>query len=327
VYDWQSDDHLSFITQILDRKGFDLPQSKLTADGWRLEQPEVHALLEKLRSKGTPLGNYVNGRFYRGIVTGLNDAFIIDEATKEGLIADHPKSADVIKPFLRGKDVKRWELRQQQWVLFIPWHFPRPDTDTDNQDFSSNETLFQKQYPAVFAHLAQYRDALAGRNSDETGIRYEWYALQRYGATYWQEFALPKIVLPTIERECAFAIDFSGSFGNDKTNCCITDEPYFIAAVLNSALTFWQIKQVAASRQNGYYEFKPMYVITLPIPAADGDTKTTLSKLAEQCEEAKRTSDKVQLQTFEAEIDQIIYRLFDLTPEEIALIENSVPRN
>jgi type I restriction-modification system DNA methylase subunit len=113
VHNWERGDQLPLIIQIIQLKGFDLPQSKLTADGWRLEQQEVHALLEKLRSKGVPLGKLVNGHFSRGILTGLNEAFVMDEATKNRLIAEDPKSIEVIKPFLRGRDVKRWRAEHQ----------------------------------------------------------------------------------------------------------------------------------------------------------------------------------------------------------------------
>jgi hypothetical protein len=84
------------IAQIVPERGQQIRQSELKPEGWQLESPAVFRLLEKLRRAGKPLGEYVNGRFYRGILTGLNEAFIVDRATRDGLIREHnlpPKSS------------------------------------------------------------------------------------------------------------------------------------------------------------------------------------------------------------------------------------------
>ena len=91
-------------------RSFEIPQRSLDQSGWRLEGAAKRKLLEKLRAAGTPLGEYCKGRFYYGIKTGLNDAFVVDRATRDRLIAEHPSSAEVLKPFLRGRDVKRWRV-------------------------------------------------------------------------------------------------------------------------------------------------------------------------------------------------------------------------
>ena len=98
---------------------FKIAQNRLTPNGWRLEQTEVLDLLAKLRSKGEPLGEYVNGRFFYGIKTGLNEAFVIDRETKERLIAEHSSSAEVLKPYLRGRDVKRWKVTSQDLWSYL----------------------------------------------------------------------------------------------------------------------------------------------------------------------------------------------------------------
>jgi len=87
------------------------PQVSLRPEGWALVRPGVRALMEKLRRSGTPLGEYVGERFYYGIKTGLNEAFVIDQATRDRLVAADPRSAEIIKPWLRGRDLKRWRVR------------------------------------------------------------------------------------------------------------------------------------------------------------------------------------------------------------------------
>ena len=112
-------------------------------------------------------------------------------------------------------------------------------------------------------------------------------------------------------------------FSNDKTNIVCVEDPFFVCAVLNSACTFWIITITAAARQNGYYEFKPMYVSALPIPAATQSEKAKLSDLARACHRAAGIGDVMQLQALEGEIDQVVYRLFDLAPEEIQIVEGA----
>ena len=100
-------------------KGFEIKVSSLTLEGWTLERPEVHALIEKLRAKGKPLGEYVNGKFYYGIKTGLNEAFVIDAKTRERLIEEEPKSDELLKPWLRGRDIKKWKAEWANLYFII----------------------------------------------------------------------------------------------------------------------------------------------------------------------------------------------------------------
>ncbi len=108
AFNWEPGAPVTEFEPIFKEQRFQMPQSALTADGWRLEPPEALALLAKLRGAGKPLGEYVEGRFYRGILTGLNKAFVVDRATRDRLIAEHPSSVEILKPYLRGQDVKRW---------------------------------------------------------------------------------------------------------------------------------------------------------------------------------------------------------------------------
>ena len=110
---------LERVEETLDQIGFPMPIPALKEDGWNLESQEVQALMEKLRAVGIPLGEYVKGRFYYGIKTGLNEAFVIDAATRKKLISEDPKSAELIKPWLRGRDIRKWKTEWAElYVIF-----------------------------------------------------------------------------------------------------------------------------------------------------------------------------------------------------------------
>ena len=236
-----------------------MPQAELSPGGSQLESQAERNLLARLRAGGVPLGEWCKGRFYRGILTGLNEAFVIDGAKRAELIAAHPKSAEIIKPFLRGRDVKRWRVEPaDKWLIFT-----RQGTDLG-------------RYPAIKAHLEKFRSQLEPKPRDWNDRRdgdwkgrkagpYEWHEIQDT-VSYSENFEEPKIFVPAIEKQCAYAPDDAGYYGNDKTSIIVTERAPFLLAVLNSAMSWWITRQEFSSKQGGFYEFKPMYVGKLPVP-------------------------------------------------------------
>ena len=112
-------------------EAFAMPQAELSPGGWQLEPQAERNLLARLRASGTPLEEWCQGRFYYGIKTGLNEAFVIDGAKRAELIASDLNSAEWIKPYVGGRDVKRWAVkRRDQWLIFIPWHFPLSESES-----------------------------------------------------------------------------------------------------------------------------------------------------------------------------------------------------
>ena len=161
---------------------------------WMILSLAGQRLREKIETAGTPLKDW-DVKINYGIKTGYNDAFIINTATRDALVAADPKAAEIIKPVMVGEDIQRYhEQWPGSWLVNIPWHFPLHLDSTVKGVSRKAEALFKKRYPAVYEFLLSHKVGLAGRNQSETGIRYEWYALQRWGAKYHQDFAKEKIV-------------------------------------------------------------------------------------------------------------------------------------
>lgn len=293
-------------------RGFIVAQKELTADGWRLEQTDVLNLLAKLRSKGTPLGEYVNGRFYYGIKTGLNEAYVVDRETRDRLIAEDAKSAEILKPFLRGRDVKRWNVHFEDLYLIKIESSSNKIHAWSGKKKLEAEQIFAETYPAIYNRFQNFREQLINR--DDQGM-YFW---ELRACIYWHEFEQPKIILPAIENKCAFAIDESGFYGNDKTNICIADEPQLVAAILNSSVSWWIIRQTASEKQNAYYEFKPMYVSQIPIPASTDEQKRAIENLVDQILELKKQGGDTT--GLEADIDRMVFDLYELNAEERRIV-------
>lgn len=254
--------------EVFARESFVVPQGELKRDGWQLEVSTKRRLLDRVRAAGVSLGEYVGGRFYNGVKTGLNEPFILSGGERDTIIQEDPKSVEIIKPFLQGRDVKRWEVKaHDQWIIYIPWHFPLHEDASITGASDKAEREFKRQYPAIYKHLQKFKSALEQRDQTETGIRYEWYALQRPRADIISDFESPKIFVPTIEDGVEYALDRAGLLGNDKTSVIVCDDPLYVLAVLNSSISWWVTRQTFSGKQGGFYEFKPMYVGRLPVPA------------------------------------------------------------
>lgn len=261
---WEPDPPIETFADVFARKSFTLPQRELKPDGWRLESSATLRLLERLRAAGKPLGEYVNGRFYRGVLTGLNEAFVVDRATRDRLIAEHPSSAEVLKPFLRGRDVKRWRVDSQDlWLIF------------------TRRGIDIKKYPAILSHLKPFKSRLMpGAPGGRKPGSYQWYEIQD-NIAYWQEFEQPKIIIPAIQNEVHYATDGGIFYSNDKTSIIVPERVNFVLAVLNSCVSWWITQQSFASKQGGYFEFKPMYVSQIPIPPATDAQQATIERLVD----------------------------------------------
>lgn len=316
VLTWEPGPPIEEFPAIFTSRSFAIAQKELTADGWRLESQVVLRLLDKLRKAGTPLGEYVKGRFYYGIKTGLNEAFVVDRTTRDRLIAEDKSSRDVLKPFLRGRDVKRWRVEFDGQYLIKIESSENKSHPWSGKSEKEAEKVFGKTYPAIYDRFKDLRDAL--KNRDDQG-KYFW---ELRSCAYWQEFEQPKIVIPAIANSVEYAPDAEGYFTNDKTSICVTDEAPFLLGLLNSRLLWWWIQRTAASKQGGFYEFKPMYVSQLPIPALSLKEKKPLIGLATKILSAKAADPATAVSALEAEIDQLVYALYGLTKDEIALVED-----
>jgi TaqI-like C-terminal specificity domain/Eco57I restriction-modification methylase len=212
----------------IEKEGDELEVSQLGVKSWQLEAQSITRLMAKMRDKGIPLRKYAGAKPLRGIVTGCNEAFLIDSKTRSAIVEADPKSAEIIHPYLRGQDVNRWQSEwAETWIIFT-----RRGINIDD-------------YPAVKSHLGLYRERLEPKPTDWTGTEwpgrksgaYQWFEIQD-SIDYWREFEKPKISYQEIQFHPSYALDTKGFFGNNKT-FFITCEDHYLLAVLNSPLMWW----------------------------------------------------------------------------------------
>ena len=289
------------VNRSLTDTGFPMPVKALTGEGWNLEPPEVLNLMDKLKKGGTPLGEYVEGRFYRGVLTGLNKAFIIDADTREQLLAEDPKSGELIKPWLRGRDIKRWQL---EWAgLYVI--FTRRGVEIE-------------KYPAIKRYLEQFREELepkknATQKKGRKAGTYKWYEIQD-NIAYYKEFELPKIIYPNIAKTNAFTFDTTGTLTNQKAFIIPTTDLYLLGVLNSKIITFWFYITLPQLR-GGFFEPSKVFIKQLPIIKTN--KKDEIFQSVKNILNDPQNSLTSQL---EIEIDARVAHLYHLTEEEYNLI-------
>ncbi len=248
---------------------------------WELRSIEESSLLEKLKNGTYSLGDFVNGELMRGIITGFNEAFIIDKQTKDKLCNENLKNKNIIKPLLRGVNIGTYgHTWGYEYLIYLPWHFPfHEDVAIQGASYRAEEQ-FKKDYPAIYNHLLQFKDKLLERNTAETGIRYEWYALQRYGSNHWEKFEQPKIIWGNLATTASFSYDKEAFYINAPA-CMLPTNEIWLLAILNSSVTTFFLKHKAIERQGGFIEQKPIYVKQIPIPKVNDDLQYVLTEKVE----------------------------------------------
>ncbi len=348
-----------------------MPRVRLGAGSWQLENDALARLRAKIVAGKKTLGEVYGAPLY-GIKTGLNEAFIIDQETRDRLVKQDKKSAKLLKPFLRGENVKRWCVEPEGLFLV---NTPRGKVDID-------------AYPAIRDWLKSFKAKLEKRATKQ-----EWFELQQAQLAYQTRFDEQKIVYLDIANSAPFAFDDEGTF----IDCTIFMIPgdKFLLGFLNSSAAWFQWIGETPIASGGYIRLKQQYIAPTALPNTTSQERSKVSKLAEMCSSAAKRRYEIQttvchriltdlapperaklsrkleewwaldfaafrdeikrvfraeipvkerdawetylaehaakihslnaeIEKAEREIDAIVYRLFDLTSEEIALLEASI---
>jgi adenine-specific DNA-methyltransferase len=287
-------------------------QRHLRPSGWILEDAALIRLFERLMNEGTPLGEYVNGRMYYGIKTGLNEAFVIDEATKESLITADPRSEELIRPWLRGRDIKRWKVELGGRYLISLQNSGDRDAQNVWANSPSEEEatrIFSEAYPAIYGHMRRWEKGLRSR-ADQG--RYWW---ELRACAYYSEFGLPKVIMTHFLNWSRFAYDLSGAIHNNAATFIVSPWPS-LAALLNSTLGWFVLSTMGTRLQNGYTQLFVQFFEKFPVPSqALLNAHETAAKLDTMVTEATENG-----KADEAALEAMVGDLYDLGgAERIAL--------
>ncbi|HEB7547664.1 class I SAM-dependent DNA methyltransferase [Campylobacter coli] len=308
----------------------ELSQKSLSKENFTFSDESTNSLKAKIECIGTPLKEWQGLNIYRGILTGYNEAFIISTEKRNEILenckdeAEKEHTAKLIRKMLRGRDIKRYSYEWAGlWIIFIPWHFPNVEKP---KTMLENEQDLKEQYPSLYKHLLSHKERLSKRNKEETGIRYEWYCLQRWGANYYQEFEKEKLGWQRItqepsfilERECILLDSMAFMVANSK------NELKYLLGFLNSSLIFYYFKNIGHLYSDKGFLLSNQYVEKFPIPKINSKNQKIADELVNSVDEilkAKEQDKNANTQELENKINSLVYKLYNLTEDEIKIIE------
>ena len=283
------------------RKGFRNRYPKLekvlAADGKSLESSEVLNLVETLRNAGPPLGEYVKESAYFGIKTAPTEAFVVDSATRDGFIAAHPSSAEILKPFLHGRAIKRWWVEPpDQWLIFA---YRGIEIDA---------------YPAIRNHLEKHRESLSKRKG-----KGEWYELQA-PLDAPERFARPKLVCPNLYNTQTVAVETDGVYCGNTCGIIPTEETW-LCGLLNTRIVEWFYSQTSKQLGAGELQAHIGSIKQIPIPDINATQKDLVRKIVDyliylrqqpttNSKDLAHARDFVMLKYFEWIIDGLFYEFY-----------------
>ncbi len=240
-------------------------QKFVTHDGEVRESYAVLELLEKLQNAGKPLCKYLQDQRSGGIITGYNEAFVVHLKTRDALIAEHPSSANILKPFLMARDIKRWRVK------------PIDESRRESQDkwlIWTHRGIDINAYPAIKKHLEKSRDALEKRSGKQ-----EWYEIQT-ASTDITRFTQPKCVYADLASETAFAFDDEGYYVGSPASLLPTNE-LSILGVLNTRAISWFYARTTPQVRGPFLKFTSRYVSQIPIPDMEPEQRALIHKIVE----------------------------------------------
>lgn len=269
-------------------------------DPWVILSQIEQSIKRKIESVGTPLKEW-DIKINRGILTGLNEAFIITKEKRDELVGKDPKSDEIIRPILRGKDIGRNTYTFADLYVITA--------------YKGISLIMKETYPAVFEHLKQFEEKLRKRGQCEGTAtspgsnQHHWLELDNnVSQEKLDDFLKPKIVWGNLNLRASFALAPAGMFVSAPSPILSPASDYLLA-VLNSKVADYYIRSLGVVRNGGYFEYKPMFVQQLPVPKVDENTELKFSQII--------------LNEDLGIADDLIYEMYDLNQEEIDFISKA----
>ena len=279
---------------------------KPSGERWEISSPFQQVLTLKIERCGTPLKDW-DISIYFGVKTGYNKAFIIDGVKKDELVAADPNSADLIKPLLRGRDIQPYKAQfADSWLIAT---FPTLHFNIEH-------------YPSVRDYLKTFGKRL--EQTGEKGCRkktnHQWFETQD-NIAFYQEFEKEKIVWKRIGSIMRFSYDDSGTYCLDSTCIATGEKIKFLVGVLNSKMCLHELFRISPKTGTGDQIISVQALKPLCIPKPNRTQEQAITELVDQILTAKQQNPAADTSKLERRIDLMVYRLYDLTYDEVKIVE------
>ena len=284
-----------------------------TPDSWVILSPIEQSIKKKIEAVGTPLKDW-DINIYRGVLTGCNEAFIIDSKKRDEILAncqtedERKRTAELIRPILRGRDIKRYGY---DWAnLYLIATFPSRHYDID-------------RYPAVKQYLLSFgieRLEQTGKTHIVDGEKVKarkktnnkWFETQD-SISYWEDFSKPKIMYPNMTKYIPFYFDEKRFYQNDKSFMITGKHVAYLTAFLNSSLFKFCFLDNFPELQGGTRELRKIFFDKIPVLKVSNEINASFIPVLKDIQN-EYTKQKAQ------RIDSMLFDLYGLTAEERNII-------
>ena len=278
-----------------------------SSDSWVILSPIEQSIKQKIDTIGTPLKNW-NINIYRGVLTGYNDAFIISTEKRNEILAncqtedERTRTAELIRPILRGRDIKRYSYDWANlWLI-----------NTHNGIKGKIPRIQIENYPAIKAHLDQYWEKISTR-ADKGDTPYNL-----RNCAYMEDFSKPKIVWGEISDKSKFAFDFSGEYIPEATTFYLNGEYIeYLLTALNSSVSEWLFSKTGTTTGVGTIRWKKYTIEQLIVAKPNYEQQKEHLAAFENLK-----AGKMSVSDFKDFSNKLMYKIYELTNEEIRAIEN-----
>lgn len=322
---------------------YTIPHGRLTHEAWSLTSDAEAGAFEKIMKAGKPLGDYVSRKMFYGIKTGLNEAFVLSPERRVALCKSSPATRSLIKPFLGGQDIRRYFVSDiEQYLVVIPCGWTRQQLNggkAPTRVVPEREAWqwFSSEYRKLSEHLVSFAEALKKRQDKGD----YWWELRP--CDYYQYLDAAKIIFPDICKGPRFYLDTDGRYLANTAYCLGTDDRYLLG-FLNSRLFWFAISHISIpfGVRAGEFRYRLIYQYMEKVPIRTIDFSNPADKrchdeivtlvermldLHKKLPAARTDQEKTALQRQIAEtdrrIDRLVYDLYGLTEDEIAIVEGS----
>ncbi|EAJ0040782.1 class I SAM-dependent DNA methyltransferase [Campylobacter jejuni] len=293
-------------------------QNSLSKESFTFSDENTSALKAKIERIGTPLKEWQGLNIYRGILTGYNEAFIITTEKRNEILAnckdeaEKERTAKLIRKMLRGRDIKRYSYEWAGlWVI-------NTHNGYKNQNGEKVEAINIKHYPSLKKHFDEFYPQLEKR-ADKGLTPYNL-----RNCAYIEEFEKEKIVWAEMTKEACFVYDNSNFFTNQTCYFFTHCDYKYLLAILNSRLIVYYMQYISSHLGQGAFRWIRQYIEKLPIPKINSKNEKLADELINLVDEilkAKEQDKNANTQELENKINSLVYKLYNLTEEEIKIIE------
>jgi len=301
LYNFDEATSLKKINQTVEQKAIKISQKYFTEKQWIFKNSEIQEIKLKMEKVGTPFSKISNLKINSGLKTSMNDVFIVDKKLYHAFIESNSKNAEILKPLLRGGNIKRYSIVEPKEYLIL-----------------TKSGVKINNYPEIYDYLLKHKNRLDEIYETKRGKRV-WYELRQ--CAYYEEFEKEKLIWTQLASESSFAISTNKEYSLNSTSIATGKNVKYYCAVLNSKAVLFYFKLGSVIWGKDGIKWFGDYFDNIPIPVITETEQKPIVELVDKIIELKKSDSNADTSKYENEIDHLVYGLYNLNEEDVKIIE------